>query len=562
MVTPLAGDSDADTIADQHEGVPTGIDTDEDGTPDSRDADSDNDTILDRDEAGDVNINTYPIDTDRDGEPDFRDTDSDGDGLADRLEAERGSSPVREDSDGDGATDLIEAAAGTDPNVAAQNPRARGDFVFVVPYEREPTPVRETLSFGTRIRTADVYFLMDNTQSMGGYIRTLQESIRSQLVPRLRAEIFDVLFGVGGFDDYPIPTVDVITTRLRFGALNSECNPTRSDTDSLGIVHDSPFFQYQELTSNLDLIETAVGRYAEHCGSDSPEAGVAALYALATGDSLGGYARYGSATRTSAAPCPEGGLGAACFRPNSVPVIVFMSDEAQHNAPTCDLVGGGCGPGTCRSCDYGSEIPHAPTYEATIAALRNLRARVVAITVDGGLRGIAFAERLVADTTLQLGATGVASDYVFRADYSGVQLPDRIVQAVQAAVSGVPIDVSARIRDVQRPGEDTDAVAAFVERIEARRETSATVACTAGLETYDRPALDSDEVPDSFRRVTPGRPVCFDVVAKRNTTVMPPREPRLFEAHIEVIDAADTQLDERSVYFLVPPIIPKPNDPF
>ncbi len=556
MNTPLAGDSDSDTIANAHEGVPAEIDTDEDGMADSGDADSDNDTISDRDEAGDTNVNTFPTDTDSDGEPDFRDTDADGDGLADRLEAASGTSPVREDSDGDGATDLIEVAAGTNPNVGAENPGARGDFVFVVPYERDPMPPRETLSFGTRIRTADVYFLMDNTQSMGGNIRALQQAIRSELVPRLRAEVFDVLFGVGGFDDYPLP----VGIPLPFGGTPSLCASGHPDVDTAGIPHDLPFYQYQELTSNIDLVEAAVGRYRENCGGDAPESGVAALYALATGDSLGGYARYGSGSRTTAAPCPEGGLGAACFRSTSVPVVVFMSDEGHHNSPTC--VPSGCGSGICRSCEYGSDVPSAPSYDATIAALRNLRVRVVAITVDGSIRGVPFAERLVTDTTLAMGAIGTASDYVFRTDYSGLRLPDRIVQAVQAAVSGVPIEASARITDVRKPGEDVDAVAAFVDRLEARRETSTTVACTAGLETYDRTGLDADDVHDTFRRVTPGRPVCFDVVAKRNTTVMPPREPRLFEAHIDVIDAANMQLDGRNVYFLVPPVIPRPNDPF
>ena len=50
----------------------------------------------------------------------------------------RGTSSVEGDSDMDGVSDLIEVGAGTDPLNAADNPRARGDFVFVVPYDEGP----------------------------------------------------------------------------------------------------------------------------------------------------------------------------------------------------------------------------------------------------------------------------------------------------------------------------------------------------------------------------------------------------------------------------------------
>ena len=69
-VSALA-DSDGDGLIDLAENVPAGVDTDNDGTPDYLETDSDNDGISDA-----VEIGRYwddPIDSNGDGTPDFRD---------------------------------------------------------------------------------------------------------------------------------------------------------------------------------------------------------------------------------------------------------------------------------------------------------------------------------------------------------------------------------------------------------------------------------------------------------------------------------------------------------
>jgi MYXO-CTERM domain-containing protein len=97
-------DTDGDGIPDDVEG--TG-DTDGDGTPNFQDLDSDDDGILDRDEAGDTNLGTAPVDTDNDGTADYLDLDSDMDGVNDEDEAgdNLGTTPPV-DSDGDGTPDF------------------------------------------------------------------------------------------------------------------------------------------------------------------------------------------------------------------------------------------------------------------------------------------------------------------------------------------------------------------------------------------------------------------------------------------------------------------------
>ena len=86
-------DSDGDGIPDDVEGSD---DADGDGIANFLDIDSDNDGLLDTDEAVDGD---RPVDTDNDGVVDYLDLDSDNDGLTDTLEA--GGSDI----DGDGVVD-------------------------------------------------------------------------------------------------------------------------------------------------------------------------------------------------------------------------------------------------------------------------------------------------------------------------------------------------------------------------------------------------------------------------------------------------------------------------
>ena len=61
--------------------------------------------------------------------------------------------------------------------------------------------------------------------------------------------------------------------------------------------------------------------------------------------------------------------------------------------------------------------------------------------------------------------------------------------------------------------------------------------------------------------VTAGERVCFDIIVKDNVTVMPTLEPQLFRGTINVLGDGFTPLDERDVFFLVPPTIMDPGGP-
>src|SRR5690606_13959910 len=133
-----------------------------------------------------------PVDTDGDNRPDFLDRDSDDDGVPDATEdancngAQDGgeSSATSSDSDGDGVSDLIEITAGTDPNNAADNPQANGDFVFVMPYMKPQTPTEDDLDFSTKLQAVDMYVILDRSGSMLDEYNTIKSNL-STVVSRL-----------------------------------------------------------------------------------------------------------------------------------------------------------------------------------------------------------------------------------------------------------------------------------------------------------------------------------------------------------------------------------------
>ena len=111
VVVTTSDDIDGDGIANDLEGAQIPADTDGDGTPDFKDADSDNDNIPDADEGSG--------DTDNDGIPDFKDLDTDGDYIPD---VDEGSG----DTDGDGTPDFKDSD--TDGDSIPDSEEGAGDL--------------------------------------------------------------------------------------------------------------------------------------------------------------------------------------------------------------------------------------------------------------------------------------------------------------------------------------------------------------------------------------------------------------------------------------------------
>jgi hypothetical protein len=509
-------DSDNDTIHDRDEGT---ADTDGDTVPDRFDNDADNDTWPDSEEAGDDSIWSMPVDTDGDTVADYRDLDSDADGLLDSLERDAGTNRLDSDSDDDGINDMIEYAAGTNPLDPADNPRARGNFVFLVPYNDptdmpdpplEPDPLYDTLVFSTSLQFADVYFLVDTTGSMGGEISNLRTAIRGTLIPGILASIPDVWLGVGHFDDYPI--------------------------SPYGSSGDWSYANIQSITGDVPAAQAGADRLPLHNGADGPESHVPALYATASGD----HTRCLPAI--PARGCPAGTFGYPCFRTGAVPIIVLITDYSFHNGP-----GGANG----YTATVGGITP--PSYDQAIAALVGNNFKVIG--VNSGI-----ARPHLEQTARDTGAVDLAgTPLVYDIAGTGTGLGDQIINAVRTLANQVPIRVDAL--PIDDPTDSVDAVVSFILRVEANASGATIHDPATGTDricTVTDP-LPVDETadghPDYFPRVLPGTSVCFDIHARRNETVPATREPQMFRANIQVQGDRITILDEREIFFLVPPVI-------
>jgi hypothetical protein len=500
-------DVDGDTISDQHE---MGVDTDGDSAADMYDADSDNDTVPDSVEAGDDDLTTYPVDSDRDGIPDFRDPDSDDDGLSDAEEAALGTGRTDADSDDDGASDLVEHAAGTDPLVASDNPRSRGDFVFVVPFEEDPVPPEDTLVFGTNIQMADVYFILDRSASMRNELANLATSLQTAIVPGVGAAIPDVWFGVGLLDQCP--------------------NAAACTTSGTPIW----IKNLQSLAEDPALTATALGTVIDTCNG-AKEPYVSAVWLLANGDpTVWGWLP----ARIPARTCSDASaIGYPCFRPGAVPIVVMFGDEDVYT----QSYGAGCDPAD----------GNAPSLEQAVAEMNRIHARFIGI--DSGNSAEGFTD--VATGTGSVDAAGRPLVFTINADGTGLDI--RVVDAIEALASQVPIDISADAVDVaEGPGDTVDATV-FIDRVVPNEAGGVADPRDAGRVCVALPAEDrsSDTVPDVFPDVLPGTIVCFDIEAARNETIPPTAEPQLYRAQIRVIGEGITVLDTRDVYFLVPPVI-------
>jgi hypothetical protein len=518
----LDNDSDADTIADRHD---QGFDADANGIPNFRDLDSDGDGIPDAIEAGDDDLNTAPVDTDSDAIPDFLDLDSDNDFLPDAQEDKNGngvvdpgeSSPLSEDTDGDGTPDLVESIAGSDPSDPNET-IPPGDFYFVLPYQGPGDD--GVLDFSTDVRQADVFFSMDTTGSFGEEIAAVQVALEQEIVPQINAQIMDVAFGVGRFEDMPL--------------------------DPFGLPGDKPYELLQAVTTDIMAVSaglTALGAAAG--GLDTPESGYEALYQWASGVGI---------PELGLSPFAPPGIGGVGFRKDSLPIIVQITDAISHDAN-----------------DYLPLLQGVHDQAETVAALTAIGARVIGIdslenqgTAEDPRAQL---EQLALDTKAFIPpdpATSMCLMGVNNAPIAPVQhmgqdvcpvvfdvLPDgsglgsSIVDAVQQLAALGVLDISTATigkpqginGEVITPGFDT---ADFIKAV-----------------TPVPPApTGSSIVGDVFVGVTPGSTVTFAVDAFND--FQPALEvDQLFDADIDVLGDAVTQLDVRNVFIIVPKVIPE-----
>jgi hypothetical protein len=498
-------DTDGDTIPDSIEGEG---DADGDGTPNYLDDDSDGDTIPDAQEAGDDDLCTAPAntdwgvdaegDTEGDDDMDFLDSDSDNDGVSDADEnAVWGTDPTRKDTDGDGITDLGEVAAGTDPTDSTST-IDEDDYFVILPYMAPEHEFRE-LVFGTTLKVADVYFLIDTTGSMDSAIENVATSLASGIVPALRVAIPDVQMGVGHFNDVP--------------------------SGGYGSSNDQPYWNVVNITDDDTEVQGGLnslyGSVPWGSGSDTPESNAIALYLTATGN---GFTECSSNVPPQTCPAHPDEMsprvGYPCFRPDALPIIVHVTDAPWHNDHE------GANPYDCTPVAYANAL----------AELMAINARHVGVFVNNfGTEGLAAMERMSIDT----GSVDASGNPLIENTDSG-SVSSGIVSMIETLATATPQDVNAEGRDVvgDPPEEEYDA-SVFVKDI-------------TPISGFPAPPTGYSSQDDTyFYDVVPGTDVRFEIDFYNNT-VEPEDHALVFKATIAVLGNDVALLDERLVIIIVP----------
>jgi hypothetical protein len=507
----ICRDEDGDGISDDLEGSPflhTAMAAS--APPDYQNPDSDDDGVPDRDEArrnyagfgahalpalacGDL-----PDDCDGDGFANHRDRDSDNDGLTDREEATRThSDPCVADTDGDGVGDLTESAAGSDPTDPMSRPPA-GSLYVTLPYMDPMGPQRRSFDFSTRIRSADIMFLVDTTGSMSSTITAVRSTLSTTIVP-------GIVRAIG-------PGADV-----RYGMAEHRDFANGGSDFALRVL--------QPLNPNPMLSQNATTRLAASGGGDGPEAQVAAMHSLLSGF---GVAQYGGTATRVATRADCGGdataFGWGCFSPGRVPIIVLFSDAAWHNGTAMPTT------------NFYTSVPTAAKWVDLVAEFRRREAYFVGIDVASTLT-YTNAVALARDSrTLD----GAGNPIAFRGTPSSVAA--NVVSAITTLAQGTRQDVTRRgvgdPMETRLPaGRQTSD---FMQRIVPLRGTPA---APAGFDRFD---------DATFYNVSPSTVVTFEVTFFNDFHRNNSGVAQLFRATIEVLGRASSVLDTIQVFVIVP----------
>lgn len=172
----------------------------------------------------------------------------------------------------------------------------------------------------------DVVFLVDTTGDMGSVLTALQQGLASTVIPAIRASYGDSEFAIASFRDYPFSM---------YG------DPTYGDF---------PYKVIQALTSDVTVVQASANGLSLGYGGDSPESGTAALWALATGNSL----------TWPSGVTPASTIG---FRSGSRRIVVVITNADFHN-------------------DYQTQFPYSftsPVFSDAVTAMNAIGAKVTGI---------------------------------------------------------------------------------------------------------------------------------------------------------------------------------------
>jgi hypothetical protein len=281
-------------------------------------------------------------------------------------------------------------------------------------------------------------------------------------------------------------------------------------------------------------------------GGDTPEAQIASMHYIVTGAKNGVIPAY----------APTTGFGAVEFRPGAVPVVVLITDANWHDpsgiATTANVlaafktnnvkfvgVNAGFKGGVAQSNSFSDALG---TGSSVLPAA--FLGKCGAGQCCTGYKGAAKAPD----------APGGRCRLVFDGG-AGDGVSDSIVAAIKAISVGSSYDITYKLSNdpTNAKGPDGAVVDAtkFIKHLRAMKEGDPASGCPANAVAD----TNGDGVDDTFKAITVGTPICFEVIPKMNETVPPLESAQFFNAFIDMVGMpGDVNLgDKRTVVFLVPP---------
>jgi hypothetical protein len=355
------------------------------------------------------------------------------------------------------------------------------------------------------VDAADVYFLVDTTESMQPAIDALRGSLE-EIAARTAEEVRSVHVGVGHFEDFP--------------------------GDGLGEPDDVVYENLVDVQEDVAPSLVAIASLTARGGGDAPEADSQALWLVATGAGGTWTMRNGATWSIPERACPEWPdeegrrRGHPCFRPGALPIVVHLTNSAFHNGPTPYY-------------RYATVSPEPAFFADALNALNAMGARYIGVLVGGS--GDRDAQTALARGTGTVGTDGEPLVY----DAPGGVVGPEIIEGIHALLSRVPQDVEAVARDVPGNPDGFDA-AEFVTELRAVDGHRDGVTGPSPGVTYDH----ADGA--TFYRLVPGTDVRFDVTFQ-NLARPGADAAQVFRARIVVVGHHVADLAVRNVYVIVPP---------
>ncbi len=548
---------------------------------------------------------TSCVDSIGNGIPDYLEIDSDNDGLADKIECQIGSNWTLKDTDGDKEDDLsewtaanlaianglsivsgkvvpdterggtctkIEGAVETPVTSHAQivcNDKNKVEDVFDFFFELPPNEPEQNqqLVFVPQVSKLDVVFNMDTTSSMGEAIANVKSNVTS-LIETIQgkkndstgvyenAMVSDAGFALTTFDDFPI--------------------------SGYGSGGDLPFRLLGAVTTDKDMVKayTQKSDFKVRNGGDVPEAGAESLYQIATGEGV----NWSTGSVPARINSVEGTWGGVGFRPETLPVVVHITDAPSHDISTSYNT-------FSENIAYTpAEIP-APHYsDVLIPKLKDLGIRVITLYVgkqeankynqmytwakesDAIVPLCAFSTASIAATKCKLGTetspetiNGKEKQCVLFYQGEQSQTTEFVSQGIDALVKYGTYDVSTVVRG--DPDDTRLDTSCFIQKVVASKYNPPCAEPEKSCNPEAVPAMVSaTDYNDGFTNFAPGTSnelsgaeLEFTVYAKnynQNTNascVEQTEDPQIFTAYIDVVNPATGLLfGTREVKIIVP----------